>query len=78
MRVTVKLHGILRKFLPAGANDAVLELREGAGVTDAITALGIPPDHAKIIISGDDQLEPASVLHDGQELNLFPPLAGGC
>jgi sulfur carrier protein ThiS len=79
MRITVKLHGPLRKFLPAGAsNGAVLDLPDGTSVADVIARLGIPPDHAKIIISGDDQLEPASGLHDGQELNLFPPLAGGC
>jgi hypothetical protein len=79
MRVTVKLHGALRKFLPAGAgNGAVLDLHEGASVAEVIARLGIPPDHARMIISGDDQLEPTSLLHDGQELNLFSPLVGGC
>ena len=78
MQITVKLHGTLRKFLPAGAgNAAALDLNDGATVADVITRLGIPPGHAKMIVSGDDQLELASVLHDGQEVNLFPPLAGG-
>jgi molybdopterin converting factor small subunit len=79
MRVTVKLHGTLRRFLPAGTSaGAVLDVPDGTRVADVIARLGIPPDHAKMIISGDDQLDPTSALHDGQELNLFPPLAGGC
>lgn len=55
-----------------------LDLHEGASVAEVIARLGIPPDHAGMIISGDDQIEPTSLLYDGQEVNLFPPLAGGC
>jgi molybdopterin synthase sulfur carrier subunit len=79
MRVTVKLHATLRKFLPAGSDDnaAVLDLPQGTTVGDVIARLGIPSGHAKMIVSGDEYLEPTSVLHDGQEVNLFPPLAGG-
>ncbi len=79
MRITVTLHGTLRKFAPAHAGNAVaLDLSDGATVADIFRRLGIPPGHAKIIVSGNQQLEPASALHDGQEINLFPPLAGGC
>jgi hypothetical protein len=38
MRVTVKLYGTLRRFLPAGANHAVLELQGGAAVAAAVRA----------------------------------------
>ncbi len=79
MRVTVTLHGTLRKFAPAQASNAVtVDLADGATVADVFTRLGIPPGHAKIIVSGNQQLEPASSLRDGQEINLFPPLVGGC
>jgi sulfur carrier protein ThiS len=79
MRVTVKLHGALRKFAPADAGDgAMVDLHEGASVADAIARLGIPPDHAGMIISGDDQIAPTSLLREGQEVSVFPPLAGGC
>jgi molybdopterin converting factor small subunit len=78
MRITVKLYGPLRRFLAAGANQTVLDLPEGAAVADAVAALGIPPEHAQMIISDEDQLRPTAVLHDGQELDVFPPLAGGC
>jgi sulfur carrier protein ThiS len=79
MRVTVNLHGPLRRFAPAGGSDcARLDLHEDATVADVMKRLGILPDHAGMIISGDDQLEPTSILHDGQQLDLFPALAGGC
>jgi len=79
MHITVKLHGTLRKYLPAGsaANATVVEVADGATVGDVIARLAIPPAHTKMIVSGDEHLEPAAPLRDGQEVNLFPPLAGG-
>lgn len=79
MTVRVRLHAILRKFLPPDAvdNAVVLELPEGATVSDVITRLGIPPTHASMLVSGDDHLKAESVLRDGQEVNIFPPIAGG-
>jgi sulfur carrier protein ThiS len=79
MRITAKLHGTLRKYLPAGssANATVVEVPDGASVATVVSQLNIPPGHAKMIVSGNEQLSPTSVLCDGQELNLFPPLAGG-
>jgi len=79
MRVRVKLHGTLRKYLPAGSSENFVEvdLPNGATVGEAVSRLAIPPAHAKMMVSGNEQLEPTAVLRDGQELNLFPPLAGG-
>ena len=79
MTVRVKLFAILRKFLPRDAvdNTAVLELADGATVSDAIASLGIPPKHASMLVSGDDYLKPETPLREGQEVNVFPPLAGG-
>jgi len=79
MTVRVKLHAILRKFLPPDAQDnmVVIELTDGATVSDAIARLGIPSDHASMLVSGDDYLKPETPLRDGQEVSIFPPLAGG-
>jgi sulfur-carrier protein len=79
MTVRVKLHAILRKFLPPGAEDhtAVLDVPEGTTVSEVIARLGIPEKHAGMLVSGDDYLKPESKLRDGQELSVFPPLAGG-
>ena len=79
MRIRVKLHATLRKYLPAGAHDNIVavELPASATVADLVVHLGIPPAHARMVVSGNETLEPQSPLRDGQELNIFPPLAGG-
>jgi sulfur-carrier protein len=79
MRVHVKLFATLRKYMPAGvAGDTLtIEVPDGAAVRDAIATLGIPVDHARMVVSKDAQLALTSTLQDGQEISLFPPLAGG-
>jgi molybdopterin converting factor small subunit len=79
MKVHVKLFASLRKYLPpgSGGDRLTLELPDGAAVRDAIAQLGIPLEHARMIVSKNEQLESTSPLQDGQEINLFPPLAGG-
>jgi len=55
-----------------------VELPDGATIADLIASLRIPPGHAAMMVSGDEHLGTSSVLRDGQEIHLFPPLAGGC
>ena len=79
MKIQVKLFASLRKYLPAGtAGDTItIEVATGATVRDAISALGIPAEHARMIVSANEQLEPTATLREGQRLDVFPPLAGG-
>jgi molybdopterin converting factor small subunit len=79
MTVRIKLFATLRKYLPKGhpSDTLVVELPDGAAVCDAIAALGIPAEHARMVVSQNEQLEASARLRDGQEINLFPPLAGG-
>lgn len=79
MLVRAKLNATLRRFLPSGTTDNVaeLELPDGATVELLVATLGIPPGHARIIVSDTEQLDLRSKLHEGQEVSLFPPLAGG-
>ena len=79
MRITARLPGTLRTYLPKGSqgNAMLVEVPDGATVADVVDRLSIPCDHARMFVSGDEHLEAASVLRDGQELNIFPPLAGG-
>lgn len=79
MRVQVRLFATLRKYLPAGHTGDVLtiELPESATAADAVAQLGIPPDHARMIVIGRTQIPFETPLADGQEINVFPPLAGG-
>jgi molybdopterin converting factor small subunit len=79
MKIRVKLFASLRKYAPAGSAEGglVVELPDGASVRDAIAQLGIPSEHARMIVSRNEQLEPGTPLQDGQEIDVFPPLAGG-
>lgn len=79
MNVRVKLFASLRKYTPAGAagDTFTVEVPAGATVRDAIATLGIPSERARMIVSKNVQLEPTAPLQDGQELDIFPPLAGG-
>jgi sulfur carrier protein ThiS len=79
MQVRIRLHGTLRKYLPQGStgNLGTVDVPEGARIADLLAQLGIPAEHAKMLVSGDEQLDGSAVLREGQEVNVFPPLAGG-
>jgi molybdopterin converting factor small subunit len=77
-RVNVRLFASLRKYIPAGASEPLtVELGDGATVGDVLSSLGIPPQRAHMIVAADGQIERTAAVHDGQELSIYPPLAGG-
>lgn len=76
--ITVKLFATLKKYAPNGrAEDIPLTLPAGATVRDAVDRLDIPHDQAAMLVAGDTYVQPETVLEDGQEISIFPPLAGG-
>jgi sulfur-carrier protein len=77
--VQVKLFATLRKYMPPGSRGDTLtvEVAEGATITDLVAALGIPLDHARMAVVRGEQLALDAVVPAGEEVNLFPPLAGG-
>jgi len=52
-------------------------LPPGARVGDVVAALGIPTNHAKIAVVNGQQSDFDAVLQGGEQVSLFPPLAGG-
>ena len=79
IRVCAKLSASLQKLLPCDTrrDRVVCELREGATVADLIRQLGLSSDDAGIIVADDVHVEIDAVLREGQEIHIFPPLAGG-
>ncbi len=76
--ISVKLFAALKKYLPAGHSASVrLTLPTGSVVQDVVEALHIPREQAGLLVVGDIYIEPETPLSDGQELSIFPPLAGG-
>lgn len=80
MRVTVRLHGILRDYRPADMKVDVLPLDfEGsATVLDAAERIGIPRKVLHAAFVNDEQVGWNAALKDGDFLRLFPPVVGGC
>lgn len=78
IRVTVSLYAHLLKYAPRrGEKRFVVHLPEGSTVADLLERLAIPSKEAKLLVLNARQVEPATVIRDGDELSLFPPIAGG-
>ncbi len=73
MKVKIKLFASLRKF---GPDEQVIELPENATIDDAVNSLNIPQTALLRIVNGEHR--PLNhTLKDGDDLALFPPIAGG-
>ena len=76
--ITVKLFATLKQYAPNGQAEGIsLTLPSGATVRDVVERLDIPHDQAAMLVAGDTYVQPETVLEDGQEISIFPPLAGG-
>jgi len=78
MRITIKLYSMLRSYHKDGENGVTnLEFPEGAKIADVLKELGVPDTMPKIMLINGDQKEATEALSDGDELSVFPPMAGG-
>ena len=79
MKVEVRLFATLRSYLPVGTSvDGVsLDLPPGSTVRDVVALLNIPSEVAYLIVVNGRDADPLQVLAPGDELAMFPPLAGG-
>jgi molybdopterin converting factor small subunit len=74
MKVKIKLFASLRNF---GPEEQEVDLPDGATVDDAINMLNLPVHFALLKIVNGEHRPPKHSLKDGDELALFPPIAGG-
>ncbi|MGH2536800.1 MAG: MoaD/ThiS family protein, partial [Candidatus Promineifilaceae bacterium] len=82
VRISVKLHGLLRAQRPAAAAGAphhpfVVELPAGARLADLIRALGAPEGQVSAAAVNGQHAADDAALSDGDQVSLFPPAAGG-
>lgn len=82
MRVDVKLFASLRKKLPPDsgrpAGKGTVELPDAATLADLIHHLDIPPDLAQmVLVNGEQTREFGNALTAGDQVSIFPPVAGG-
>lgn len=77
MRITVKVYGHLRRYLPGNAEKAVLEMEDGSAINDLLSSRKIPDEDVWIVTRNGERAQGASVLSDGDEVCIFTPVGGG-
>jgi len=83
MKINFKTSSMLADVLPAGTDDdqAEIDMPEGATIIDVMARLGLPEDDFYLVILNDmvcpKTARSTTVLSDGDELGIFPPLKGG-
>jgi molybdopterin synthase sulfur carrier subunit len=79
MKVNVSLFAHLSAFQPDGSGGRharAFELAAGTTIADVIGMLGLPDEPRIVFVNGRHAAEDA-VLHEGERLGIFPPVAGG-
>jgi len=79
MKIEVKLFATLQSYLPAGARGDTIsvDLPPDSTVGDVVASLNIPGDVACLTVVNGHDADLEQVLAPGDELAMFPPLAGG-
>jgi len=74
MRVKIKLFATLRKY---GPEEQEVELPANATIEDAINLLNLPEKLPVLKIVNGEHRPAKHALNEGDEIALFPPIAGG-
>ena len=83
MKIAFKLFASLADYLPAErrSNRVELDLAPGTTVGDLIDRYRIPARSAHLVLVNGHYIEPnarrSHVLAEGDELAIWPPIAGG-
>ncbi len=83
MQVTVKLFASLARYLPPGAtaNEALLDVEDGLALDALLSRLRVPGEHCHLVLLNGAFVEPRRrsgvVLHAGDEVAVWPQVAGG-
>jgi molybdopterin converting factor small subunit len=79
MKITVKLHGILRDYRPPGVkvDQFEIDVDETALARHAAEHFGIPHRRVHAVFVNGEEATLETPLHDGDHVRLFPPVVGG-
>ena len=74
MELDIKLFASLRKFNPLLDK---INLDDGTTVLELLERAGIPPSEVAIVLVDGRHAKLDQLLHDGETIAVFPPIAGG-
>jgi molybdopterin converting factor small subunit len=77
MTVTVRLYATLRDLRPDLGPQVELDVGEGTTVAALIERLGIPPGIVRKVFVRGLAEDGSYVIRPGDEIAMFPPIAGG-
>ncbi len=84
VKITLKLFAMLQDHLPLEArksNALALDLAEGTTIHQVIERFGLPLKSCHLVLVDGNFIPPAGrptrILHDGETLAIWPPIAGG-
>lgn len=78
MRITIVCFGAMREYLPDPSKGrAETEIEPGGTVSSVIGALGAPERLVHSVLVDGRRTELDHVIHEGAEVTLMPPFAGG-
>ncbi len=75
MRLFVKLHGDLHKYLDD--DRSLLSLADGSTLQDLLARLGIPAREPRLTWVNRRPVEESAVLSDGDQVDISSPIGGG-
>jgi len=77
MRITIEMHGPLKRFNKGGQTRAELDVEDGLTVRDLLMKLGMDLDEPWNAALDGALAGPMDSLSDGSLLLVFPPIEGG-
>lgn len=77
MKVKVKLFFWLGKYYQAGNELHEVELAPNSSVNHLLEKIGISPEKVALVFINGKQQKTSTILQEGDEVTLFPPVAGG-
>ena len=79
MKIEVKLFANFRDFLPPGSDrfSCTMTLNSLKSIGDVLQRLKHPENSPKIILLNGVHAKESDPLKDGDDLSVFPPVAGG-
>lgn len=77
MRLTIRLFGDLRRYLPKGQDPLLLEMPEGSTVLAMLNQVGIHPGEVWVVRANKQVVPEEQPLQDGDDVEVFEPVGGG-